>query len=86
MDRNSDVLEKIVDGTLTGTVAQDDAAMAFWALLTLYHYNHNQAPLTTDNKASGARTGPNVINTYVNYIDKTNADYFLKANEIYTKN
>jgi ribose transport system substrate-binding protein len=86
MDRNSDVLEKIVDGTLTGTVAQDDAAMAFWALLTLYHYNHNQAPLTTDNKASGARTGPTVINTYVNYIDKTNVDYFLKANVIYTKN
>lgn len=85
MDRNSDVLEKIVDGTLTGTVAQDDAAMAFWAVLTLYQYNHNQAPLTTDNEASGARTGPTVINTYVNYIDKTNADYFLKANEIYTK-
>ena len=85
MDRNSDVLEKIVGGTLTGTVAQDDAAMAFWALLTLYHYNHNQAPLTTDNKASGARTGPTVINTYVNYIDKTNVDYFLKANEIYAK-
>jgi len=85
MDRNSDVLEKIVEGTLTGTVAQDDAAMAFWALLTLYHYNHNQAPLTIDNEASGARTGPSVINTYVNYIDKTNADYFLKANEIYAK-
>jgi len=30
MDRNSDVLEKIKKGTLTGTVAQDDAAMAFW--------------------------------------------------------
>ena len=32
MDRNSDVLQKIQKGTLTGTVAQDDAAMAFWAL------------------------------------------------------
>jgi hypothetical protein len=25
-------------------VAQDNAAMAFWALQTLYNYNHNQAP------------------------------------------
>jgi len=84
MDRNSDVLEKILDGTLTGTVAQDDAAMPFWALLTLYHYNNNQAPLTTDNKAADALTGPSVINTYVNYIDKTNAAYYLEANKIYT--
>ncbi|MBE0409828.1 MAG: substrate-binding domain-containing protein [Anaerolineales bacterium] len=83
MDRNSDVLEKILAGTLTGTVAQDDAAMPFWAVLTLYHYNHNQAPLTIDNEAAGARTGPSVINTYVNYIDETNAEHYLEANEIY---
>jgi ribose transport system substrate-binding protein len=84
MDRNSDVLEKILSGTVTGTVAQDDAAMAFWALLTLYHYNNNQAPLTIDNKAAGALTGPNIINTYSNYIDKTNAQYYLDANKIYS--
>ena len=29
MDRNSDVLEKIKEGVVTGTVAQNDAAMAF---------------------------------------------------------
>lgn len=85
MDRNSDVLQQIADGTLTGTVAQDDAAMAFWALLVLYHYNHNQAPLTVDNAAANVRTGPVVVNTYVNYIDQTNLNYFLEANEIYTQ-
>lgn len=85
MDRNSDVLQKIKDGTLTGTVAQDDAAMAFWCLQVLYNWNHNQAPLTTDNAAAGVYTGPTVVNTWVNYVDKSNVDYFLDANEIYAQ-
>jgi ribose transport system substrate-binding protein len=85
MDRNSDVLQKIKDGTLTGTVAQDDAAMAFWCLQVLYNFAHNQAPLTVDNKAAGALTGPTNVYTWVNYIDIKNVDYYLKANELYTK-
>jgi ribose transport system substrate-binding protein len=85
MDRNSDVLQKIKDGTLTGTVAQDDAAMAFWCLQVLYNWNHNQAPLTTDNAAAGVFTGPTVVNTWVNYIDESNVDYFLDANETYAQ-
>jgi ribose transport system substrate-binding protein len=85
MDRNSDILQKIKDGTLTGTVAQDDAAMAFWCLQVLYNWNHNQAPLTTDNEAAGIFTGPTVLNTWVNYIDEGNVDYFLEANEIYAQ-
>jgi ribose transport system substrate-binding protein len=85
MDRNSDVLQKIKDGTLTGTVAQDDAAMAFWCLQVLYNWNHNQAPLTTDNAAAGVFTGPTNLNTWVNYIDESNVDYFLEANEIYAQ-
>lgn len=85
MDRNSDVLQKIKDGTLTGTVAQDDAAMAFWCLQVLYNWNHNQAPLTTDNAAAGVLTGPTVVNTWVNYIDESNVDYFLEANETYAQ-
>jgi len=85
MDRNSDILQKIKEGTLTGTVAQDDAAMAFWCLQVLYNYNHFQAPLTTDNKAAGVTTGPTNVFMWTNYIDATNVDYFLAANEIYTK-
>jgi ribose transport system substrate-binding protein len=85
MDRNSDILQKIKDGTLTGTVAQDDAAMAYWCALVLYNYNHHQAPLTSDNAAAGVLTGPTNIFMWVNSIDKTNVDYFLKANEIYTQ-
>jgi len=85
MDRNSDILQKIKDGTLTGTVAQDDAAMAFWCLQVLYNFVHNQAPLTSDNKAAGALTGPTNVFMWVNYIDKDNVDYYLSANETYTK-
>jgi len=83
MDRNSDVLQAIQDGILTGTVAQDDAAMAYWALLVLYNYNHHQAPLTSDNAKAGARTGPTVVYMSVNYIDKSNLQYYLEANKLY---
>jgi len=83
MDRNSDVLQAIQDGILTGTVAQDDAAMAFWALVVLYNYNHNQAPLTVDNMKAGVLTGPTIVYMNVNYIEESNLQYFLDANDLY---
>jgi ribose transport system substrate-binding protein len=83
MDRNSDVLQAIQDGTLTGTVAQDDAAMAFWAMVVLYNYTHHQAPLTVDNAKAGVLTGPTTVYMNVNYIDKSNLQYFLDANKLY---
>jgi ribose transport system substrate-binding protein len=83
MDRNSDVLQAIADGKLTGSVAQDDAAMAFWGLQVLYNYVHNQAPLTVDNKAAKANTGPFNILMNANYIDKSNLKYYLDANKLY---
>jgi ribose transport system substrate-binding protein len=83
MDRNSDVLQKISEGVVTGTVAQNDAAMAFWALQVLYNYNYNQAPLTVDNAAAGANAGPSQVYMAVNYIDETNLEYYLDANTIY---
>lgn len=83
MDRNSDVLEKIKEGVVTGTVAQNDAAMAFWALQTLYNYNYNQAPLTSDNASAGVNAGPSSVTTAANYVDASNLEYFLEANEIY---
>ncbi len=85
MDRNSDVLQMIKEGVLTGTVAQDDASMAFNCMVVLYNYVNNQAPLTSDNAAAKAITGPTNVFMHVNYIDKSNLDYFLAANEEYTK-
>lgn len=83
MDRNSDVLEKISEGVVTGTVAQNDAAMAYWALLVLTTYNYNQAPLTSNNDAAGVNPGPSLVYTAVNYVDQSNLEYFLEANELY---
>ena len=68
---------------VTGTVAQNDAAMAYWALLTLYTYNYNQAPLTSDNAAAGVDPGPSQVFMAVNYVDESNVDYFLKSNDVY---
>ena len=83
MDRNSDVLKKIEEGIITGTVVQNDVAMPYWALLILYNRNHNQPPLTTDNVEAGTKAEPEIIYTSVNYADQTNIQYFLKANELY---
>jgi ribose transport system substrate-binding protein len=83
MDRNSDVLQAIQDGVLTGSVVQDDAAMGFWALVTLYNYVHNQAPLTSDNQAAGVRSGPFNVFMTSNYVDQSNLQFFLEANKLY---
>lgn len=85
LDRNSDVLQLIQKGVITGTVAQDDAAMAFWALQTLYNYNHHQAPLTSDNAKAGVHTGPSIIYMSSNWVDQNNLQYFLEANKLYTQ-
>jgi len=85
MDRNSDVLQLIKDGVLTGTVAQDDASMAFNCMVVLYNFVNNQAPLTSDNAAAKAITGPNNVFMHVNYIDKSNLEYYLAANAEYSK-
>lgn len=83
MDRNSDVLKKIEEGVITGTVVQDDAAMPYWALLALYSYNHNQPPLTVDNQAAQTKAEPEIIYTSVNYADQSNLKFFLDANTQY---
>jgi ABC-type sugar transport system substrate-binding protein len=83
MDRNSDVLQKIQKGVITGTVVQNDASMAYWALLVLYNNVHNQPPLTSNNKRAKVSAEPDVIYTSVNYADKSNLEFFLEANKMY---
>lgn len=83
MDRNSDVLQKIQKGVITGTVVQNDASMAFWALLVLYNHVHNQAPLTSNNQRANVSSEPDVVYTAVNYADKSNLNFFLEANKMY---
>ena len=83
MDRNSDVLQKIEKGIITGTVVQNDASMPYWALLVLYNNVHNQPPLTSNNKKAKVSAEPDMIYTAVNYADKSNLKFFMEANKMY---
>lgn len=85
LDRDSDTLNMIKQGKIRGTIIQDDATMLYWAMFDLISANYylRTALLSTDNKAAGAKTTPNRIETAINYVDKTNVDYFIAANKIY---
>lgn len=84
MDRNSDIMEKIRDGIITGTIAQNDASIMYWAMLTLISAKSEYQPtLTSDNQAAGASTIPSVIYLPPSYVDKSNLEYYLEANKIY---
>ena len=83
MDRNSDVLQKIDKGVITGTVVQNDAGMPFWALMLLYNANRFEPPLTSDNVEAKVNAHTASIFTSVNYADKSNLKWFLDANKMY---
>jgi ABC-type sugar transport system substrate-binding protein len=88
LDRDTAMLQRIKEGTITGSVVQDDATMLYWAmtvLVTSKYYNPT-AMLTTDNKAAGAKLTPNKISCAINFIDQSNVDYYIAANEEYLKN
>jgi len=85
MDRNSDVLEKIKTGLVTGTVAQDDAAEMVWAMMVLFSRHHFEPPLTTDNRKANVSAEPDNIFTSVSWVEKSNVQYFLDANTLYSK-
>ena len=52
MDRDQQVLEKIVDGEIYGTLVQNSALMPFLALEILYNLKHAEVAVTTDNAAA----------------------------------
>jgi ribose transport system substrate-binding protein len=83
MDRNSDVLQNIVAGVVTGTVAQDDVGEMVWGLLVLFSRRHFDPPLSSDNRKAGVLAEPANVYTSVSWIDKSNVQYFLDANKMY---
>jgi len=83
MDRNSDVLQNIIAGVVTGTVAQDDVGEMVWGLLVLFSRHHFDPPLSSDNRKAGVQAEPFNIFTSVSWIDKSNVQYFLDANKMY---
>ncbi len=85
MDRNTDVLGMIKDGTITASVTQNDVSMMYWAMFSLISAKHVDMPLTTDNSAAGVKVAPSNIYTSVNVVTKENVDLFLQANELYAE-
>jgi ribose transport system substrate-binding protein len=83
MDRNSDILQRIDKGVITGTVVQNDVGMPFYALVLLYNANRFEPPLTSDNVNAKVNAHTDSIFTSVNYADKSNLKWFLEANKMY---
>ena len=86
LDRDIALLHKIKEGSVVGSIVQNDATMLVWALTNLiFGRYYNDALLTTDNKAANARLLPNSIACSINFISKDNVDYYIAANEEYVK-
>lgn len=86
LDRNTDALQLIKEGTITGSLCQNDISQTYWAMLCLITEAHVNIPLTTDNAAANAKATPNDIYTSVNLVTKDNVDYYLEQNAIYATN
>lgn len=85
-DRNSDVLKLIKSGVVTGSVAQDDPGITYWAMETLFNYVNHTSGLTSDQnvaRKSGVVSGPNNMFLHTNFVNKQNVDVFLKQNKVY---
>jgi ribose transport system substrate-binding protein len=83
MDRNSDVLEKVKEGVVTGTIAQGDVPEMVWCMMVLFSRRHFDPPLSSDNRAANVLAEPENIFTSVSWVDKSNVQYFLDANKMY---
>jgi len=57
----------------------------YWSMLTLISRNTYRPSLASDNEAANAVVEPDLIYLPPNYIDKSNVDYYLEANEMYAK-
>ncbi len=85
MDRNSDILQEIKSGAISGTIAQNDAAAVYWAFLAIVSENNYSIPLTSDNDKANAYPGPSSIYMKPNYVSADDVDFYLEANELYAK-
>jgi ribose transport system substrate-binding protein len=78
MDRGNDILGLIGQGVIDATVAQQTALMPYYATQILFNLANHPVAITTDNAKAGIRGVPNVIDTGVVVVDKTNYQLFLR--------
>ena len=70
MDRGSDVLQAIKDGSVTATIVQQTALMPIYAMQILYNLKHYGVPITSDNAKAGLTGTPVNIDTGRVIVDK----------------
>ena len=78
MDRGSDVVASIEEGTITASVAQQTALMPYYATQILYNLANSKVDITTNNKAAGVAGIPQVVDTGSIIVDANNARYFKR--------
>ena len=78
MDRDNDILNYIGNGIIDATVVQQTALMPYYGLMILYHLNHYEIPISTDNSAAGVTGVPRYIDTGTILVDKNNCELFMR--------
>lgn len=78
MDRGNEVCQKIKDGSISASVAQQTALMPFYATQILYNLKHTKIDITADNVKAGITGTPSVIDTGAVIVDEKNVDMFIR--------
>ncbi|MCL2164994.1 MAG: substrate-binding domain-containing protein [Oscillospiraceae bacterium] len=78
MDRSNDVVNAIINGEITASVAQQTALMPYYGIQILFNLNNSDVAITSNNEAAGVAGIPNMIDTGAIIVDKSNAQYFLR--------
>jgi len=78
MDRDNDVVNSIIEGTITASVAQQTALMPYYAVQILFNLANSNVSISSDNKAAGVAGIPAAVDTGVIIVDASNAQYFLR--------
>ncbi|GAG03938.1 unnamed protein product, partial [marine sediment metagenome] len=78
MDRDNDILTYIKDGIIDATVVQQTALMPYYGLMILYHLNHHEIPISSDNASAGVTGVPRFIDTGTILVDRSNCHLFMR--------
>jgi len=78
MDRGNEVLQKIKEGVISASVAQQTALMPFYAVQILYNLKHTNIAITTDNAKAGITGTPVVVDTGAIIVDEKNYELFMR--------
>jgi ribose transport system substrate-binding protein len=78
MDRGSEILQAIKDGTISASLVQQTVLMPFYAVSMMHNLKLGNFPVSNDNKAAGVSGAPVSIDTGTVVVDASNVDKFLK--------